>query len=317
MEQLALFTKELGIAKVLRQLKKHGSDIPDDFRDSVIETLNVISELFGTSMPDVDPVHPDKTLRQVIKELSLGNLLQARAGFRLWRMVRATPDGVISWSLLQDDDGRPFPNETKFIEWFCQQSGMARSGAFVMLRTLDRLVELGADEDYAYELYTRMPTIVETAMRSRSLLMWHKAELTGINEELVKRVLDDSPNILDSDRENILRLAEDVNNPHIQPEPWKEKLEELRVAVGPAILNILEELTLHQNPREAGKKLRHDIQGLPEISYDYNALTQEIRIEVVGTRYPYTLIPSRAMPPEVVMDLSRKLGFTFVPDLDR
>lgn len=314
-DEVKALVKDLQLIPLASALAS-GNQVPDELRTQLGSLVTVLTDLFSTSLPDLE-TNPDETLRKVSRDINLSRLLRERGMFRLYRLVteRTSPqrqiedhgngyatiydvdDGGVPLFMLtkNPDTGAPFAKQEEFIGWFCENAHVARSLTFQRFAAIERLLSLGFSLEEAFRLIVSKPYVIQETMKL--VANWDKGDMKSIDPDVaVNMTRRHAPELLDY----IQNLAEEAKD-----DP--SAMDGLKAAIRPVFATMLEEVADNPRAKDAMAYVKHDIVALPEISYAWDDEANIFVAEFVRKGI------DQATGQQVLLDIQR---IPWVPDVD-
>lgn len=330
-EEIDGLVHELGLIPLAQALGDNRANLPDEVQEGVGQLLTIILDMFSADMPDAlsDPEH---TLKTVSREINLGRLLKERGIFRFYRLLetevyfdaetgesvdkehpRAVPISL-SQTLNNPTTGAPFAHDNDFIGWFCAEAHVARGLLFRRIMAIRRMVNtLDFSLEEAFNIMVSKPFAIEETIRM--IAEWDKDKLVGMDPQVLLKVASKV------DPQTVEEYQMLADNPEGQ--------DELMSHAPGLIAGLLQEVAQHERAKDALDTVRHDIVGLPEISYTWvqegNYLMATIIVksttdegdEVISDMEYVPFVPDVAnLHPAIKADLLKRLPIKNRQDLD-
>lgn len=317
-DELKGIIDSLNIVGVVNIAKE--SDVEN--KEIMVNLLTVILDLFSVDLPEANG-KSEEVMKLVSRDIAMGKWFRERGLFRFFKLLKTTVNDRPFWSYYSNPETlETFSSRDEFIGWFCSAAKVPRSLIFQRMATIERLFEVGFDEEHAYELLQTYPSAVTES--ARSLVEW--TPKTNTIESINPVVVAQLANRYDREQyDGLVSLARHaVDNP--------EKTEELVKEVKPLIKKALEELGQAERARDAVSWIKNDMLLQPEITYvwdteldtlviiysprEMNLQTGEV-IEHPTVKIPLVPDIKDHWPLEVKKDIIKRLPVTNKAYLDK
>ena len=312
-EELKRLYDELQIGDLVSALRS--GKMADDMQALVVPLATTILDLFGTGTPGIDS-DPISTLKAASRDINLSRILRERGLFRLFRLLNTNDEhNVPLYQTLTDPDtGEAFHRREDMIGWFCKSARVSRSIVFMRMATIEKLLAVGFDLDQAYQAILTKPYAIRETLNE--IAEWHHNELDFVDPEIAIRLAEKF--LCPEETAVVQQLAKMTVDETSSQDDRELAQDMLTEAVKPAISELINEVAVHQDTKDATEFVRSDIAGKPEINYFWDYERDELIIEKIvkgkknGIEYikeirTCRLVPDQLVPAALRMDMTTRL----------
>ena len=329
----------VGLISWLNEDDNKGKDLPQELKEDIGRHIAYLADMFSANLPSIEGQTPEAVIRHAARDIQISRILKERGLARLYRLCRSyvtldVPTDALGGSrtvkvrtyqtLKDPETGEPFTHQEPFLGWFSRSSHISRSLIFMRFADLDRLTEaLSMPLEEAYNTLLTKPKVIGDVLRD--IADWTGSQISFIRPDVADRLADvtmsNDPEMADSIKEyaQVYRETGDFVD-----------MQNLINATVPAISNLVQEVSMHENARDAKRMVQDSILMLPEISYSWDTTYDGLVIEMITTevdengntyetgKQAYLLLPDSVekLPQPIKNDIIKRLPIRNRESLD-
>lgn len=258
-KELVRLQEELSLGTLIEKLEyalRTGSALDEETTFQIYEAAEKIQDLFSVSVPQALD-NPTQELKGIARGYHWSKLLREKSLVSLFRFVYMVkdPSGIpFIATQINPDTGAPF-DETSFIHWFCHNAAINSTTAFQRLAAYKKLIGLGFTLESAFSTIITKPYLIGSALNSLAVF-----DSTG-------KISKVDPDVAINVSQRLNPLSNEIKEIVESDTPDPEKQKDLIEAYSPIIVQAIEEISAHTNPKEASKFLDQDVLGKPQVFY--------------------------------------------------